>query len=255
MESGPDGSVPAFGYDIRTIFWPDDAKNAFSGGSIRPSLAQPFAALCLIEIAGYIVESGVPVDYIAKATGFLIEGKRLVTAAHSFHEAWVGGERYDFHAQSVSVRPKYRPGSMLPDPKMVALPAYPLDWPDNRLIHNDVALLDVSGIAALNGVTPFVLAATDDAALAATKLNVMGYRVKDGAVTGLVYDIRRRNTPVEPMVLKYQHDTTEGQSGCPAILWSGDNAMTVVGIHHGTGGGVNKAVRVTATVKDAILNS
>jgi V8-like Glu-specific endopeptidase len=222
----PDGII---GIDPFVIVGTDDRVR------VNPTTSSPFNAIVHLEITfSYSPTLTFP------ATGFLISGNRIFTAAHNLYHRSTG--RY---ASFIQVTPA-RNGNLAPygtfTGRRFHIPAAYISAPDSTKDNYDYGVITLNGNGATNAGTMGLFTGTITSSVTTTGY---GYISPSDPMQTHMYRSSGPTNGMSGILFEHECDTLDGNSGSPVY----DNSNRAVGIHIG-GVFKNLAVRITQPLID-----
>lgn len=184
---------------------------------------------------------------VLEATGFVIDSRFVVTAAHAVHDPAHGGD-----AVSVSFQCA-RDAASAPFGSIGAADwNRPAEYPAGGVPYDYCLIRLVTSLPP--EVTRYRLRAATDRELEGGEYQIAGYPDDKAPENSMWYDSGRLLSPPNPRILRYRISTAPGESGAAVSTFLDTQATSVVGIHSGRAddSSCNEAVRVTQEVIDRI---
>ncbi len=199
--------------------------------------SDPFGKICLLNF----LTPNTPSGSIAVGTGWLIAPTVVITAGHCVYDGnWSSGMTVFPGVNDSEGNPVFA--------KAVRLEAVE-GWTNSHADNCDFGAIFLDRPL---DVGSFEFSEFSDADLGQMVVNVAGYPT-DKPNRSMWMHSGRMLDP-DDSFLHYRMDTHGGQSGCPVILWEDGNDFTVIGIHTGSVGSSNHAVRVSGDVFNQLMN-
>jgi V8-like Glu-specific endopeptidase len=184
---------------------------------------------------------------VLEATGFVIDSRFVITAAHAVHNAAHGGDAVGVSFQCA------RDATRAPFGSVEATRwDRPAQYPAGGVPY-DYCLIRLA-TSLPSEVTRYRLRAATDRELEAGEYQIAGYPDDKAPENSMWYDSGRLLSPPNPRILRYRISTAAGESGAAVSTFLDTQATAVVGIHSGRAddSSCNEAVRVTEEVIDQI---
>jgi glutamyl endopeptidase len=194
-----------------------------------------------------LVSAHMPNGRVLEATGFVIDSRYVLTAAHAVYNPVHGG-----NATSVSFQCA-RNANQTPFGSVGAASWHrPAEYPAGGVPY-DYCLIRLAAPLP-SEVTRYRLRAATDRELESGEYQIAGYPDDKAPDNSMWYDSGRLLNPPNPRILRYRISTAPGQSGAAVSTFLDTQATSVVGIHSGRAedSSCNEAVRLTEQVINQI---